>query len=188
MPDEDLAAHHVANDQAAPPTPGKERTATPDSAPTSQNDPRPDLDETTDPRPTTDSTLAPEPGPTLDVEPTADSDLTPEHQFTLDVESTSGPEPTPEHSLVTHREGPGDMADLFQRYVLPLLIPPVLLLVITAIVVMLGSALLVLSASELTIGPIVIAWPVVAAGLGVLVIGFGALWLASRETARPSNH
>jgi len=80
------------------------------------------------------------------------------------------------------------MADIFQRYVLPLLIPPVLLLVITAIVVTLGSALLLLSASELMIGQIVIAWPVVAAGLGVLVIGFGALWLASRETVRPSDH
>ena len=80
------------------------------------------------------------------------------------------------------------MADPFQRHVLPLLIPPVLLLVITVIVVRLGSALLLLSASELTIGKIVIAWPVVAAALGVLVIGFGALWLASRETVRPSDH
>ena len=81
-----------------------------------------------------------------------------------------------------------ESADLFQRHVLPLLIPPALLLVITAIVVTLGSALLLLSASELTIGPIVIGWPVAAAALGVLVIGFGALWLASRETLRPSDH
>ena len=81
-----------------------------------------------------------------------------------------------------------DMKDPFQRHVLPLLIPPALLLVITAIVVTLGSALLLLSTSELTIGQIVIAWPVVAAALGVLVIGFGALWLASRETVRPSDH
>jgi len=34
---------------------------------------------------------------------------------------------------------------------------------------------------------IVIAWPVVAAALGVLVIGVGALWLASREPARSSD-
>jgi len=27
-----------------------------------------------------------------------------------------------------------------------------------------------------------------AAALGVLVIGFGALWLASGETVRPSDH
>ena len=81
-----------------------------------------------------------------------------------------------------------NMTDPFQRHVLPLLIPSALLLVITVIVVTLGSALLLLSASELTIGPIVIAWPVVAAALGVLVIGFGALWLASRETVRPGDH
>jgi hypothetical protein len=58
----------------------------------------------------------------------------------------------------------------------------------TAIVVTLGSALLLVGGSELVIGQIVIAWPVVAAALGVLVIGFGALWLASRETVRPSDH
>jgi hypothetical protein len=178
----DFAAHHVANDQAAPPTPGKDRAATPDSPPTSPTDPPRDLDKRTDPGPTTDSALAPEP------EPTADSDLTPVHQSTQDLESTSGPKPTPEHNLVTRRKGLAGMTDLVQRHVLPLLIPPVLLLVITAILVTLGSALLLLSASELTIGPIVIAWPVVAAALGVLVIGVGALWLASRETVRPSDH
>ena len=132
MRQEDFAAHHVTNDQAAPPTPGKDRAATPDPAPTSQTDPPRDLDKRTDPGPTTDSALAPEPEPTLDVEPTADSDLTPEHQSTLHLESTSGPEPTPEHSLVTRRKGLAGMTDLVQRHVLPLLIPPVLLLVITA--------------------------------------------------------
>ena len=51
-----------------------------------------------------------------------------------------------------------------------------------------GSALLLVGGSELVIGQIVIAWPVVAAALGVLVIGFGALWLASRETVSPGDH
>ena len=51
-----------------------------------------------------------------------------------------------------------------------------------------GSALLLVGGSELVIGQIVIAWPVVAAALGVLVIGFGALWLASRETVSKGDH
>jgi hypothetical protein len=187
MPHDGFAAHDEANEQAAPAMSGTEPGATPDSVPTSRPEPVVGFDKTPDPDPGPDSALAPEPEPTLDVEPTADSDLTTEHQCTLDLESTSGPEPTPKHSLATLTNGLAGMTDLFQRHVLPLLIPPALLLVITVIVVTLGSALLLLSASELTIGPIVIAWPVVAAALGVLVIGFGALWLASRETVSPGD-
>jgi hypothetical protein len=69
-----------------------------------------------------------------------------------------------------------------RRDLLAFLLPPVLLLLITAIVVTLGSGLLLLGSRELEIGPIVIAWAVVAAALGVLVIGSGALWLATRAT------
>ena len=60
---------------------------------------------------------------------------------------------------------------LFQRQVLPFLLPPILLLVITAIVLALGSGLLLLGTSDLQLGPIVVAKAVVAAGLGVLMIG-----------------
>ncbi len=141
----------------------------PDSVPTSQPEPVVGFDKTPDPDP------APDSAPTSQLEPP------------LDLEPTPDPNPTPERSHVARRRWHVDMTDPFQRHVLPLLIPPALLLVITAIVVTLGSALLLLSASELTIGPIVIAWPVAAAALGVLVIGFGALWLASRETVRPSD-
>src|SRR6266566_7450386 len=87
----------------------------------------------------------------------------------LDLAKTPDSNPTPERSPVA-----SSRTDRLERHILPLLIPPVLLLVITAIVVTLGSALLLVGGSELVIGQIVIAWPVVAAALGVLVIGFGA--------------
>jgi len=125
---------------------------------------------------TLDSVPSSQPDPALDLEPTSDTHQTPR----LDQTSNGSP--------VAGKRWFVNMTDPFQRHVLPLLIPPALLLVITAIVVTLGSALLLLSASQLTIGPIVIAWPVVAAALGVLVIGFGALWLASCDTERFGDH
>jgi hypothetical protein len=172
------------SEQAPPPMPEKESGATLDSVPSSQPDPALDLE------PSPDSDPAPEPEPTVDVTPTSDSEplAPPELEPTSDTDQTPRLDQTSNGSPVAGKAWFVDMADPFQRHVLPLLIPPVLLLVITAIVVTLGSALLLLSASELTIGPIVIAWPVVAAGLGVLVIGFGALWLVSRETVSPSHH
>jgi hypothetical protein len=69
-----------------------------------------------------------------------------------------------------------------RRDLLAFFLPPLLLLLITAIVVTFGSGLLLLGSRELEIGPIVIAWAVVAAALGVLVIGSGALWLATRAS------
>ena len=165
MPHDGFAAHDEANEQAVPAMSGTEPGAAPDSVPTSRPEPVVGFDKTPDPDP------APDSAPTSQLEPP------------LDLEPTPDPNPTPERSHVAPSR-----TDRLERHILPLLIPPVLLLVITAIVVTLGSALLLLSASELTIGPIVIAWPVVAAALGVLVIGFGALWLASRETVRPSDH
>jgi hypothetical protein len=71
-------------------------------------------------------------------------------------------------------------ARLFLHQVLPFLLPPIMLLVITAIVVALGAGLLLLGTSDFQLGPIVVAKAVVAAGLGVLTIGSGALWLATR--------
>jgi hypothetical protein len=69
---------------------------------------------------------------------------------------------------------------LFQRYLLPFLLPPLLLVMITAIVVVRGSGLLLLGTGDLQLGPVVVGKAVAAAGLGVLVIGSFALWLAMR--------
>ena len=165
MPHDGFGAHDEANEQAVPAMSGTEPGATPDSVPTSRPEPVVGFDKTPDPDP------APDSAPTSQLEPP------------LDLEPTPDPNPTPERSPVAPSR-----TDRLERHILPLLIPPVLLLVITAIVVTLGSALLLLSTSELTIGQIVVAWPVVAAALGVLVIGFGALWLASRETVSPGDH
>src|ERR1051326_8234314 len=86
---------------------------------------------------------------------------------------------------------PADLAagpDPFQYNVLPFLIPPTLIVIIAAIISTLGSALLQLGKSEIEIGPIVIAKAVVAAIIGIFVIGLGALWLASRpDQSPPSN-
>jgi hypothetical protein len=81
-----------------------------------------------------------------------------------------------------------DEPDPFQRKVLPFLIPPALIVVIAAIISTLGTSLLQLGKSDIEIGPIVIAKAVVAAVLGIFVIGFGALWLANRpDQSPPSN-
>jgi hypothetical protein len=74
-------------------------------------------------------------------------------------------------------EGP----DPFDRNVLPFLLPAFLMLIIGAIIVSLGSVLLQLGGSELHVGPITIAWAVVAAILGIAVIGVGALVLSLRQ-------
>lgn len=77
--------------------------------------------------------------------------------------------------------------DPFEKRVLPFLIPPFLVLVIASIITTLGSALLQMGKSELVIGPIVIAKAVVLALFGILIIGFGALWLASRADQSPPS-
>ena len=184
MTHDDSAPGDESNEQALPPMPEKESGATLDFVPSSQPDPALDLE------PSSDSDPRPEPEPTVDVTPTSDSESLPPTKLepTSDTDQTPRLDQTSNGGPVAGKRWFVNMTDPFQGHVLPLLIPPALLLVITAIVVTLGSALLLLSASELTIGPIAIAWPVVAAALGVLVIGFGALWLASRETVRPSDH
>jgi predicted lysophospholipase L1 biosynthesis ABC-type transport system permease subunit len=78
-------------------------------------------------------------------------------------------------------------SDPFEHKVLPFLIPPFLVIVIAAIITTFGSGLLQLGKSELEIGPIVIAKAVLAALGGIVVIGFGALWLASREDQSPPS-
>jgi uncharacterized membrane protein YagU involved in acid resistance len=80
--------------------------------------------------------------------------------------------------------------DPFDHKVLPFLLPPVLVLIIGAIIVSFGTGLLRLGKDHMEIGPIVIAEAVVAALIGILVIGFGALWLATRpekDQSRPSS-
>ncbi len=70
--------------------------------------------------------------------------------------------------------------DPFNHTVLPFLLPPVVMVVIGAIIVSFGTGLLRLGKDHMEIGPIVIGQAVIAALVGILVIGFGALWLASR--------
>jgi hypothetical protein len=77
--------------------------------------------------------------------------------------------------------------DRFQHNVLPFLIPPFLVLVIAAIIVTFGSALLQLGKSQAQIGPIEIAWAVLAAVAGIFILGFGALYLATRPESPPSS-
>jgi hypothetical protein len=92
-------------------------------------------------------------------------------------------------------QSPPDPAELtgepdpFHYRVLPFLIPPVLILVIAAIISTLGTALLQLGKSEFEIGPITIAKAVVAAVCGIVIIGFGALFLATRgeDQSSPSS-
>ena len=109
--------------------------------------------------------------------------------MTNEVSSQSAESPQPPAEQESHMptgEPPNASARLtraartLQPHVLPFVLPPLLLLVITAAVVALGSGLLLLGTSELQVGPVVVAKAVVAAGLGVLVIGSGALWLAAR--------
>ena len=75
----------------------------------------------------------------------------------------------------------GHTPDPFDRTVLPFLIPPFLVLVIAAVIVSFGSGLLTLGKSTLAVGPIEITKAVVAALIGILVVGLGAAWLSARE-------
>jgi len=91
-------------------------------------------------------------------------------------------------------QAPPDPAELemgpdpFQYRVLPFLLPPVLLVIIAGIITTLGTTLLQFGKSEIEIGPITIAKAVVVAVLGIFVIGFGALWLATRpDQSSPSS-
>jgi hypothetical protein len=74
-------------------------------------------------------------------------------------------------------EGP----DPFDRNVLPFLLPGFLVVIIAAIIVTFGSTLLQMGKTELHAGPITVAWAVVAAVAGIVVIGVGALVLAMRS-------
>jgi hypothetical protein len=71
-----------------------------------------------------------------------------------------------------------DVHDPFTHTVLPFLIPPFLIVVIAAVIVTFGEGLLQLGKSEVEIGPITISTAVVAAVVGMVVIGVGASLLA----------
>ncbi|HEX8967273.1 MAG TPA: DUF6789 family protein [Chloroflexota bacterium] len=77
--------------------------------------------------------------------------------------------------------------DPFQHTVLPFLIPPFLLLVIAAVITTFGTGLLQMGKSEFEIGPIVIGKAVVAAVVGIVVIGFGALLLSNQGDHSPPS-
>lgn len=91
------------------------------------------------------------------------------------------PQPPPDPAELA--EGP----DPFHYRVLPFLIPPVLIVVIATIISTLGTTLLQFGKNEIEIGPITIGESVVAAILGILVIGFGALYLATQPDHSPSS-
>jgi hypothetical protein len=82
---------------------------------------------------------------------------------------------------------PDDIDDPFRYRVLPFLIPPVVIVVIAGIITTLGTTLLQFGKEDIEIGPIVIAKAVVVAILGIFVIGFGALFLATRPDQSPSS-
>jgi Family of unknown function (DUF6789) len=77
-------------------------------------------------------------------------------------------------------DGTGHSPDPFDHKVLPFLIPPFLVLIIAGVITTFGTGLLRLGKSEMEIGPIAVAQAVVAAVIGIVVIGLGALWLATR--------
>jgi hypothetical protein len=140
-----------------------------------------------------DSAARQDSAPTLRSDRPLEPDRTPESNQAGDLDTTSESDPSPvqaqaaasdptlERAPAPRRRWFADTRRL-RRDLLAFFLPPVLLLLITAIVVTLGSGLLLLGSRELEIGPIVIAWAVVAAALGVLVICSGALWLATRAT------
>jgi len=77
--------------------------------------------------------------------------------------------------------------DHFTHNVLPFLIPPFLILCIGAIIVTFGTILLQFGKSQLQVGSFEIAYAVLAAIVGIVVLGLGALILASRDHSPPSS-
>jgi uncharacterized RDD family membrane protein YckC len=80
-------------------------------------------------------------------------------------------------------EGP----DPFEHNVLPFLIPPLILVVVAAIITTFGTGLLQLGKSEVEIGPITIGTSVLAAIVGIFAIGLGAWFLSTRVDQSPPS-
>jgi hypothetical protein len=89
------------------------------------------------------------------------------------------PSTPPDPDEVAHAPDP------FDRKVLPFLIPPFLVLLIAAIIVTFGSALLQMGKSSVRVGPVEITAAVIAALVGILVIGIGGAILSARLPAHP---
>lgn len=88
----------------------------------------------------------------------------------------------------TEPEPVGDFdLDPFTHRVLPFLIPPLLLVIIAAIIVTMGEALLQFGKTELELGPIRIGSAVLAAIFGVALIGLIALFAATQPDQSPSR-
>lgn len=77
--------------------------------------------------------------------------------------------------------------DPFDHNILPFLIPPFLILVIAAIITTFGSGLLTLGKTEIEIGPVTIGTAVLAAIIGIFLIGLGAWLLSSLLDQSPSS-
>src|SRR6266849_3028313 len=80
-----------------------------------------------------------------------------------------------------------DGPDPFEHNVLPFLIPPLLIVVVAAIITTCGTGLLQLGKSEVEIGPITIGAAVVAAIIGIFAIGVGAWFLSTRVDQSPPS-
>jgi hypothetical protein len=92
------------------------------------------------------------------------------------------PSTPPDPDEVAHAPDP------FDRKVLPFLIPPFLVLLIAAIIVTFGSALLQMGKSATQLGPIEVTNAVLAALVGIIVIGVGGAILSAREpSGQPSR-
>jgi len=76
--------------------------------------------------------------------------------------------------------------DPFDHTVLPFLLPPVVLIVAAGVIVTMGTGLLRMGKTMIMIGPIEVAAAVVAAVVGIVVIGLGALWVSTLVDQSPS--
>ncbi len=91
--------------------------------------------------------------------------------------------PPPEETDDPLAEGP----DPFAHNVLPFLIPPLLLVIIAAIITTFGTGLLQLGKSQVEIGSIEIGTAVLAAVVGIFAIGLGAYYVSTRVDRSPPS-
>lgn len=77
--------------------------------------------------------------------------------------------------------------DPFTHRVMPFLLPPLLLVIIAAVIITMGETLLQFGKSEIEVGSLRIGAAVVAASLGVLLIGVIGLMLSLQPDHSPSS-
>jgi hypothetical protein len=179
MDSEDMATEDQPAERPVPATPTPDLVASADSAARQETTPESGQPQDVGTRPNSNQ------APDVDTPSESGASSAGETAGTSDpspaLEKAAASDPTLERAPAERRRWFVNTRRL-RRDLLAFFLPPLLLLLITAIVVTLGSGLLLLGTRELQIGPIVIAWAVVAAALGVLAIGSGALWLATRAT------